>query len=139
MRQSIEQDSRDIERAIRKAQADAPLVAERVLQREMLRGQRQIIRRYRSLSAPAPQGTAVRSGRFRASVNQNVRRERRDVVGTLGYFGLGILPTYFEVWEGLLGNVGRPSGGALEAVRPEVTNRINRALDRELADAVGAS
>lgn len=140
MKQSIRQDSRDVERAIARAQREAPRVAERILRRELLRGTRLITRRYRSLSAPGPGGTAVRSGRYRASYQlPEIRREGRDVVGKIGLFNLGLLPTYFEVWEGQLPDkAGRPVGGALEAVRPELTQRIGDALDRELADVTEA-
>jgi len=139
MRQTITQDSRDVERVILFAKREAPRVAERILQREMLRGQRTIQRRYRSLSAPGPSGTAVRTGRLRASYTQRVQRSGQDVTGELGLFNLGLLPVYFEKWEGVLDDPGRPAGGALEAVRPDITQRIEAALNRELADLVGAS
>jgi hypothetical protein len=140
MRQSIRQDATEALRSIEAAKRAAPLAAERVLKREMLRGQRTIMRNYRSLSAPGPQGTAVRTGRLRSSYTQRVTRSGPEVVGELGLFNLGILPVYFEKWEGQLAdNPGRPAGGALEAVRPGITSRLETALEREISAAVGAS
>lgn len=116
-------------RDIRRLKAEVSKAAEGPLRREALRAVGTIQRRYRSLSEPAPHGTAVRTGTLRGSYSQSVRREDGAWVGEYGLYSPGELPTYFERWEGQLDDQpGRPTKGAIEEVRPDTARRIEKAV-----------
>lgn len=126
-------------RSLNAAKRKAGREVDRAMRRELTRGVTTIQRRYRSLSAPGPSGTAVKSGRLRASYTNAVRRQRGTVnfEGQIGLFGFGRLPEYFRKWEGDLPGVeGRPRRGALEAIRPGLTRRLFDACERAFLGAV---